>query len=55
MSMNDYDSQAELALKAAPLPTRKMLKRRRNVFIQLLRLIAINIKMIRVIWASHHH
>jgi len=54
MSTQDYDSQAELALKAAPLPTPTMLKRRRNVFIQLWRLIAINIKMIRVIWASHH-
>ena len=51
--MSDFDQQAELALKAAPLPTRSMLKHRRNIFIQLLRFIAINIKMIRVIWASH--
>ena len=53
MDMNDFDLQAELAVKAAPLPTRAMLKQRRNVLIQLVRLIAINIKMIRVIWASH--
>ncbi|MCL2726413.1 MAG: hypothetical protein FWD69_18495 [Polyangiaceae bacterium] len=53
--MNDFDPQAELAVKAAPLPTSKMLKHRRNVLVQLWRLIAINIKMIRVIWASHHH
>ena len=51
--MND-NPQPWADLTAAPLPVPTLLKRRRNPFYQLLRLAAINIKMIRVIASSHH-
>lgn len=50
----DYDPKAALAIRSAPLPTKATLKHRHNVFLQLIRLAAINIKMIRVIASSHH-
>jgi len=52
--MNAIDPAAQALVAAAPLPTRKLLKRRRNLFFQLIRLAAINLKMLRVISASHH-
>jgi hypothetical protein len=42
------------AIARAPLPTEKTLKRRKNVFIQLTRFAAINVKMIRMIRKGHH-
>ena len=51
--MIDYDTQAQQAIQSAPLPSPKTLKRRRNVFYQFLRFAAINIKMLKVIGASH--
>jgi len=47
------DAAAAARLAAAPLPTPATLKQRRNVFFQLVRFAAINLKMIRVIRASH--
>ena len=52
--MTDHDPAAQAQLLLAPMPTPALLKRRRNVILQLIRLAAINIKMIRVIGASHH-
>ena len=52
--MNSYDSAAQQRIDVAPLPTEKTLKHRKNLVYQLMRLIAINIKMIKVIAASHH-
>ena len=52
--MKDYDPEACVAIRCAPLPTPKLLKQRTNLFIQFLRFAAINIKMLRVIVASHH-
>jgi len=51
--MSDLDPQAQLSVQAAPLPTPKLLKQRRNVLFQLIRFAAINLKMIRVIGSSH--
>ncbi|MCL2803730.1 MAG: hypothetical protein FWD29_07255 [Micrococcales bacterium] len=47
------DPQAAKLIAAAPLPTRKTLKRRKNVFFQFFRFIRINLKMMRVIRHSH--
>lgn len=52
--MDDRNSQAWADLTEAPLPMTATLKRRRNLLYQLIRLAAINIKMIRVIASSHH-
>jgi len=51
--MIDYDVDARKNIQASPLPTPKTLKQRRNPFYQFLRFAAINIKMLRVIGASH--
>ena len=51
--MTIYDPKAAEEIAAAPLPTPTTLRRRRNVFYQFIRFIAINLKMIRVIGASH--
>jgi len=48
-----FDPAAAERLAAAPLPTPATLKQRRNIFYQLVRFAAINLKMIRVIRASH--
>ena len=50
----ELDPQAQQAIDSAPLPTLTTLKHRRNVVYQLIRLAAINIKMLRVIGASTH-
>gem|GEM_PF-4473542 len=50
----EFDARADDEIHASPLPTRGLLKRRKNVFYQLIRLAAINIRMIRVIGSSHH-
>lgn len=42
------------AIQRAPLPTEKTLKQRKNVFLQLFRFAAINIKMIKMIRKGHH-
>lgn len=42
------------SIAAAPLPTDRTLRMRRNVPFQLLRFAAINLKMIRVILRGHH-
>ncbi|MDR1767191.1 MAG: hypothetical protein LBR32_01960 [Propionibacteriaceae bacterium] len=47
------DPQAAQAIESAPLPTAKTLRQRRNPLLQLLRFAAINLKMMRVIAASH--
>jgi len=52
--MTEFDPQAELSLRAAPLPLPATLKHRKNIFFQLLRFAAINIKMLRVIASSGH-
>jgi len=48
------DPAAAAALEQTPLPTAKTLKRRSNVFFQLIRFAAINLRMIKVIRSSHH-
>ena len=40
-------------IAAAPLPTAKTVAQRTNLLIQLFRFIAINLKMVRVIYKSH--
>ncbi|MDR0489422.1 MAG: hypothetical protein LBG99_08550 [Propionibacteriaceae bacterium] len=52
--MDAFDPAAQQRIDGAPLPTKKTLQRRRNPVYQLIRLAAINIKMIKVIAASHH-
>ena len=47
------DPIADEAIAASPLPTPKTLSRRQNVFFQLVRFAAINLKMIRVIVRGH--
>ena len=47
------DMAEEARLGVAPLPTPATLSHRRNVLYQLIRFAAINLKMIRVISASH--
>ena len=42
------------SIASAPLPTPATLKRRQNVFYQLIRFAAINLKMLRVIARGHH-
>ena len=51
--MSTYDPLAGEAILASPLPTPTTLKHRRNVIYQLVRFIAINLKMVRVIAGSH--
>lgn len=53
MAGSDIDRIASEAIAAAPLPTPKTLRRRNSVFFQLLRFIAINVRMIRVILRGH--
>ncbi len=47
------DPRSAEIIAASPLPTKATLKHRRNVLYQLIRFAAINLKMIRVIGASH--
>jgi len=47
------DMAEEARLQAAPLPTPATLDHRRNLLYQFVRFAAINLKMIRVIRASH--
>lgn len=44
---------ADEAIASAPLPTEKTLRRRRNLLVQAMRFVAINLKMIRVIRRGH--
>ena len=52
--MPDLDAQATKAIMASPLPTEATLANRHNPVYQFLRFIAINLKMMKVIGASHH-
>jgi hypothetical protein len=47
------DPNADAHIAAAPMPTSKTLKARSNVFFQIFRFAAINLKMIRVIVRGH--
>jgi hypothetical protein len=47
------DTLAADSIASAPMPTPKTLRRRRNVPIQLVRFVAINLKMMRVIARGH--
>ncbi len=42
------------SIASAPLPTEKTLRRRTNLPYQVLRFLAINIKMIKIIARGHH-
>jgi len=42
------------SIARAPLPTEKTLAQRQNLFIQLTRFCAINLKMIKMIRKGHH-
>ena len=42
------------SIARAPLPTDKTLRQRKSLFIQLMRFIAINLKMIKMIRKGHH-
>ncbi|MCL2783254.1 MAG: hypothetical protein FWD80_04690 [Propionibacteriaceae bacterium] len=48
-----FDPAAAAEIAAAPLPTPATLKNRNNLFYQLIRFAAINLKMIKVIMSSH--
>ena len=50
----EFDARADDEIHVAPMPTRGLLKRRKNVLYQLIRLAALNVRMIRVIGSSHH-
>jgi len=53
MSTPPFDpAEAEL-IAAAPLPTPKTLKNRKNVFYQFFRFMAFNIRILRVVGMSH--
>ena len=54
MTTTPIDAEATNAIAASPMPTKKTLKRRQNVFFQLIRFAAINIRMLKVIRRSHH-
>ncbi|MCL1898074.1 MAG: hypothetical protein FWG16_04560 [Micrococcales bacterium] len=54
MTPEPFDSEAAKAIAASPMPTKKTLKRRKNVFFQFVRFVAINLRMMRVIRRSHH-
>lgn len=47
------DTLADDSIASAPLPTSKTLRRRRNLVIQFVRFVAINLKMMRVIARGH--
>lgn len=47
------DNETE-SINEAPLPTEKTLRFRRNLFLQLWRFTAINLKMLRMIRKGHH-
>ena len=42
------------AIARAPLPTTKTLRQRKNILLQFMRFIAINLKMIKMIRKGHH-
>lgn len=44
---------ADESIASAPLPTERTLRRRRNLLVQAVRFVAINLKMIRVIARGH--
>jgi len=48
-----FDPAAAAEIAGAPLPTPATLKNRKNLFYQLIRFAAINLKMMKVIRASH--
>jgi len=52
--MPDLDPNATKAIMGCPLPTEATLASRHNPLYQLLRFAAINLKMMKVIGASHH-
>ncbi|MCL2471160.1 MAG: hypothetical protein FWF25_05390 [Propionibacteriaceae bacterium] len=52
--MSVPDPVAQQSILASPLPTKATLKHRRNLFYQVIRLAAINIKMFRVIATGRH-
>lgn len=41
-------------LKAAPMPTPKTLRMRKNLFFQAYRFVALNLRMIGIILKGHH-
>ncbi|MCX6429547.1 MAG: hypothetical protein NTX12_00955 [Actinobacteria bacterium] len=45
---------ADEVIARAPLPTAKTLRARRNIFVQFLRFVSINFKMIKMIRKGHH-
>jgi len=53
MTQEPLDPAAAGLIAAAPLPTRATLNHRKNLFYQLIRFAAINIRMIKVISGSH--
>ncbi len=44
----------ENAISGAPLPTEKTLRSRRNLVIQLWRFVAINFRMVKMIFKGNH-
>ena len=52
--MPDLDPNATKAIMASPLPTEATLASRHNPVYQLFRFAALNLKMMKVIGASHH-
>lgn len=44
----------EIAISGAPLPTEKTLKARQNLLIQFWRFIAINFRMVKMIFKGNH-
>jgi len=48
-----FDPAAAEAIAAAPLPTPKTLKNRKNVFYQFFRFMAFNVRILRVVGMSH--
>ena len=53
MSNTPLDPAAAADIATAPMPTPATLKQRKNLFYQFIRFVAINLKMVKVISASH--
>ena len=53
MTTTAPDPAAAAQIAAAPMPTPKLLSQRKNLFYQAIRFAAINLKMLKVIRASH--
>ena len=45
---------ADRSIAEAPLPTQKTLRQRKNVPFQVLRFIAFNIRMLKMVTRAHH-